>query len=573
MDQREKLLAGGLGAAVALWMGISLYESQYAAPLTAKEQEVTSAQDQLNNNRADRRRLGMAQKTVRDSRRDSLPPDRIDAQRLYGDWCYSLAELSGWSQLSEKTESPGPLGKVAWRIPVTLTGKATREEIATFIWHFQQSNLLHRLAHLELISQGNDGDPEFTVIVRLEGVSMNDAPERPRLFPETRLARAIDASTQSLEVERPIEGATVPFRIRIGHEFLRVVSVTGNLWSVERGIDQTTATAHEGDQPLQSAPIRTSPPDAESRDAITQRLVAGSVFVKPAPVIEYRPKLAATTLPEMTRGTPWQTQLKAEGWNPKWPAPVFLVAAAPAGMTVSPAGEMTWTPPPELAAGAFKLRILAKAGDLTQFETEVAVTLREPNRPPKFVASAPLNAFIGQPLLYSVKAEDEDAGSRLTFALTGTIPPGMSIDPTSGLVNWTPPETQEPGAVAIQVSVTDNGVPANTTTQEIRGQVDDDHAQFTFLVACIDQGDSRVAWLFDRLANTKTEVKMGDKVKASDLEFSIDSVDSTGIAIRGSRTRSRLELGQHLRQAKAFPPEPQTPPAPPKSVPLTKPAN
>ena len=39
---------------------------------------------------------------------------------------------------------------------------------------------------------------------------------------------------------------------------------------------------------------------------------------------------------------------------------------------------------------------------------------------------------------------------------------------------------------------------------------------------------SRIAMLNDRLANTTTKVHVGDTVKASELEFVIDSIESIG---------------------------------------------
>ncbi len=565
MEQREKLLAGGLGIAVALWGGMSLYESRYKAPLDAKEQAVSLAQETANKDRAARRKLLMAQKTVRDSRSDSLPPDKIDAQRLYGDWCYSLAELSGWRNLVQKPESTGPVGKIGSRIPVTVTGRATRSQIATFVWHFQQTDLLHRISALDMTSLSNDGDPEFNVVARLEGIAMNDAPSRGRLFPEARLAKPLDATSKTIEVAQLFDAVKPPFRVRLDREFLNVTEVSGTTWTIERAFDETIAAAHDAEQTIQLAPTKVLANDAPSRAEVTDLLLTKSVFVKPAPPVEFRPRMATTVFPPMTRGQPWTAVLKADGWAPNWPAPVFMVSGAPQGMTIKPTGEVTWTPPPELKAGEFKPKFLARAGEVTKFETEVTLILRDPNRPPKFDPVQPLKAIVGQALTYEVAAKDEDIDTKLTYALAGTIPPGMVIDASNGKVTWTPPETQTAGDIAFQITATDNGTPPTTTAQEIKGKVDDDHALYTFLIASIDKGDNRLAWLFDRLANTKIEVRMGDTIKASEMEFTVDSIDSGGIAIRAGKQRLRVNLGQHLRQAKAYPPEAAVPPPPPKA--------
>src|SRR5213078_1131652 len=57
-------------------------------------------------------------------------------------------------------------------------------------------------------------------------------------------------------------------------------------------------------------------------------------------------------------------------------------------------------------------------------------------------------------------ATDPDLpANTLTFSLVSP-PAGMSIDPSSGVLTWTPTETQGPSTNVISVKVTDNGTPA-----------------------------------------------------------------------------------------------------------------
>ncbi len=208
---------------------------------------------------------------------------------------------------------------------------------------------------------------------------------------------------------------------------------------------------------------------------------------------------------------------------------------------------------------------------MAKVETDIRVTLREKNRPPKFdPVTTPLQAFVGLPLTFPVVAKDEDPGTRLTYALAGTVPAGMTIDSSRGTISWTPEEIVEAASIAFQVTATDNGSPGLVATLEIKGQVNDDHAQFTYLTASVDKTGDRFAWLHDRLTNTKTVIHVGDAVQASEMAFVIDSIDSEGIAIRTGSARQRVELGQHLRQAKALPAASKTPPPPPVAVPLEK---
>src|SRR5262249_39675175 len=64
-------------------------------------------------------------------------------------------------------------------------------------------------------------------------------------------------------------------------------------------------------------------------------------------------------------------------------------------------------------------------------------------------------ATVGQPYRYAVQAVDPDAGDALTFSLD-TAPVGMTIDPATGVIDWTPNATQG-GPQAVTVRVRDRG--------------------------------------------------------------------------------------------------------------------
>src|SRR5262249_50067417 len=71
------------------------------------------------------------------------------------------------------------------------------------------------------------------------------------------------------------------------------------------------------------------------------------------------------------------------------------------------------------------------------------------------------NQTVNEGVLLSVglQASDPDGDQVLTFALVSG-PPGMVINPSSGLLTWTPTEAQGPSTNDVTVSVTDNGTPS-----------------------------------------------------------------------------------------------------------------
>lgn len=72
------------------------------------------------------------------------------------------------------------------------------------------------------------------------------------------------------------------------------------------------------------------------------------------------------------------------------------------------------------------------------------------------ITSQPIKqAKVGVKYQYPVQALDPDAGATLTYSLR-VSPEAMEIDPLSGLISWTPKESDTGALVAVEVVVTDN---------------------------------------------------------------------------------------------------------------------
>ena len=85
---------------------------------------------------------------------------------------------------------------------------------------------------------------------------------------------------------------------------------------------------------------------------------------------------------------------------------------------------------------------------------DLTVTVVNTNDAPRIVGDAPpASAAVGVPYQCPVAAVDDDVGDELTFSLD-THPPGMLIDPGTGLIAWTPGSAQE-GVHPVIVLVTD----------------------------------------------------------------------------------------------------------------------
>jgi len=86
------------------------------------------------------------------------------------------------------------------------------------------------------------------------------------------------------------------------------------------------------------------------------------------------------------------------------------------------------------------------------------------NHPPTITSTPNTTAFVGVAYIYDVDATDPDVGDILTYSLTGNIPEGMTVDPATGEINWTPTDNQI-GDNNVTVEVFDNGSPVGSDTQ------------------------------------------------------------------------------------------------------------
>jgi RHS repeat-associated protein len=134
---------------------------------------------------------------------------------------------------------------------------------------------------------------------------------------------------------------------------------------------------------------------------------------------------------------------------------VWSVALRPAGsvasVSSSTAATASFTPD---VAGAYILQLAVSDGALSASATaSVNATAVVTNQPPVIVTTAQTSATVGAPYVYDVDATDPDVGNALIYSLT-TAPAGMAINPTTGLITWTPTPAQL-GSHSVTVRVAD----------------------------------------------------------------------------------------------------------------------
>jgi uncharacterized repeat protein (TIGR01451 family) len=125
-------------------------------------------------------------------------------------------------------------------------------------------------------------------------------------------------------------------------------------------------------------------------------------------------------------------QYKVTATDPDNDALTYSLAEAPAGMTISPQGEVNWTNP---IAGSYPVTV--RVSDPHGAFVTQNYTLQVGENLPPVINSAPITSTVISTLYsYQVVAIDPE-GDFLTYQLV-TRPAGMTISTTGGLVEWTP---------------------------------------------------------------------------------------------------------------------------------------
>lgn len=147
------------------------------------------------------------------------------------------------------------------------------------------------------------------------------------------------------------------------------------------------------------------------------------------------------------------------------------VGSLAAGMTIDlTSGQFTWTPSEAQGPGEYTVvvRVTDDGQPALSVSRTVGITVREVNRPP-VLDPIPHQTVDEETLLtFTAHATDPDLPlDTLRFSLDAGVPTGTAIDPSTGEFTWTPTELQGPGEYSVVVRVTENGLPALSTTQTV----------------------------------------------------------------------------------------------------------
>jgi hypothetical protein len=151
-----------------------------------------------------------------------------------------------------------------------------------------------------------------------------------------------------------------------------------------------------------------------------------------------------------------------------------LDPGAPTGAGINATnGLFTWTPTEAQGPGLYSVtvRVTDNGSPTLSASQTITITANEVNNAPVLAPLLSRTVNEGNSLFVTNSASDPDdvgspaASPSLGFSLDPGAPAGMTIDTTSGLIQWTPDEAHGPGTYAVGVRVTDNGDPPQSDTE------------------------------------------------------------------------------------------------------------
>jgi hypothetical protein len=132
-------------------------------------------------------------------------------------------------------------------------------------------------------------------------------------------------------------------------------------------------------------------------------------------------------------------------------------------VTVNADRTVTYRPRPEFHGDdEFTYTVVDQGGEMDTATVKVVVA--NVDDPPTITSQPVTTAMVSVLYVYNVTALDPDGTEDLTYSLVAQ-PSGMTISPTTGLIEWTPSEAQGNTSQRIEVKVTGRDEVAESATQ------------------------------------------------------------------------------------------------------------
>jgi len=184
MQQRERMLAKITGA-VALIAGVQFAYTFVQGAFDERQTQLDALKLELENKQTTVTRGKRAQKRLKEWEHRSLPADLDQARSLYQNWLANTVEKIRLGK-AEVTSGPAmPRLGFYNRIPFTVRGQGSLDQITTLLYEFYRADHLHQIQRFTLtpvtVGAGPQAPSQFDVSLSIEALALPGADRRDKL--------------------------------------------------------------------------------------------------------------------------------------------------------------------------------------------------------------------------------------------------------------------------------------------------------------------------------------------------------------------------------------------------------
>lgn len=150
MKKREKYLAVVVGALLLAYVGNWFFQQVLQGPLEQKRNRVTALKEEIEKKTVQLRRARSAGQQLTIWQQQSLPTDIELARSLYQNWLLELVRGAGFEKPNVDSGEAVTKRGVYRRLPFTVRGQGTLEQLTRFLFDFYRADHLHQIQRLRI---------------------------------------------------------------------------------------------------------------------------------------------------------------------------------------------------------------------------------------------------------------------------------------------------------------------------------------------------------------------------------------------------------------------------------------
>lgn len=187
MQKRERILAIVVAGLLLVWGGNWLFQRALQGPYNARLARIEQLQAEIKRKRDNLRQARATTEKLQRWQAQSLPSNPLVARSLYQNWLVELVGRAGFQK--PNVDSSDPLSRRDFlRLPFTVRGRGTLEQLTNFLHDFYRADHLHQIQRLTIQPVPKTNELELTFSI--DALVLRDADREDQLSKarSTRLA-------------------------------------------------------------------------------------------------------------------------------------------------------------------------------------------------------------------------------------------------------------------------------------------------------------------------------------------------------------------------------------------------